>query len=100
MIFYRITSYNVCYTKLLREYARLLSEHGLLGLIFIIIAFIILPLKHFYKTRNNPFNLWLFAGFIIFSMTVMFHAAMRLAIPGVLYGASFVILFYKEKSEK
>jgi hypothetical protein len=71
------------------EYSRLLSEHGILGLIFIVIAFLGLPALFFHKLTGAVSRAF-FAAFLLVSMLTMFHAAMRLAIPGILYGFSFM----------
>ncbi|PWD98015.1 O-antigen ligase family protein [Marinilabilia rubra] len=73
------------------EYARLLSEHGILGLLYLIIAFIVLPFRqyHFIKSGSNKF---LFISFFLISVLTMFHSAMRLAMPGIVYGLSFIVI--------
>jgi len=80
------------------EYARLLSENGSLGIIVLLLCFIVLPIKHTYLMVVNGKNQLYFVAFLMYSYLTMFHAAMRLAIPGVLYGASFMIIAqYKKK---
>ncbi len=73
------------------EYSRLLSESGVLGLIYILIAFIVLPLWYFHRLFSG-WSKAFFAAFLLISMFTMFHAAMRLAMPGIVYGLSFLIL--------
>ncbi len=71
------------------EYTRFLSEHGLLGLIFMLFGMIIIPIKFFYNTRH-PVTRCFFIAFYFLSMFTMFHAAMRLALPGMVFGAAFM----------
>jgi hypothetical protein len=71
------------------EYTRLLSENGLLGVIFLFIAFIFLPVMHYFRNPSVRIR-YLFLVLLLVSMLTMFHAAMRLALPGVLYGAAFL----------
>ncbi|NPA35291.1 MAG: hypothetical protein GXO47_00410 [Chlorobi bacterium] len=74
------------------EFSRLLSENGSLGLLILLICYIFIPLRYFFTiTLFRPGQLH-FIAFLVFSYATMFHAAMRLAIPGVLYGASFMII--------
>ncbi len=80
------------------EYTRLLAENGLLGLIYMMVAFVILPMRNFFDAPNIITRYFFLAFFIIGAMT-MFHAAMRMAIPGVLIGASMVFL-YETNSKK
>ena len=83
------------------EYTRLLSENGILGLIYMLIGFLLLPLRHFYRIKKRYNGQLHFIAFIIFSFATMFHAAMRLAIPGVLFGAAFLLVLYdKSKLNK
>lgn len=71
------------------EYSRLIGEHGILGLFFIIIGMIWLPIYFFFKVPN-PETRCFFIAFFLLSLFTMFHAAMRLAMPGVLLGAAFM----------
>lgn len=78
------------------EYTRLLSENGLLGLIFLVIAFIALPVRYFFLYPSARIR-YFFLALLLVSMLTMFHAAMRLALPSILYGAAF---FSVRRSEK
>lgn len=71
------------------EYSRLLAEHGLLGLLFIGIGMIGLPVYFFFKVPY-PETRCFFIAFFLVGLLTMFHAAMRLALPGVLMGAAFM----------
>ncbi len=71
------------------EYSRLIGEHGLLGIFFILIGFIGLPIYFFFK-EPNPETRCFFIAFFLLGLFTMFHAAMRLALPGLLLGAAFM----------
>ncbi|GAO28522.1 oligosaccharide repeat unit polymerase Wzy [Geofilum rubicundum JCM 15548] len=79
------------------EFARLLSEHGILGLLFMLVGMLGLPL-YFLLTEKHPLTRCFLVAFYLLSMFTMFHAAMRLALPGVLFGAAFM-RFLPNKSE-
>ncbi len=78
------------------EYTRLLGEHGIYGLIALLII-LLSPLFYFFKV--NAENKFFIIGFIIVSLLTMFHAAMRLAMPGFVYGISFIYLAGKTTSD-
>jgi O-antigen ligase len=80
------------------EFARLLSEHGVLGLLFMLVGMIGLPL-YFFFTEKHPLSRCFFIAFYLLSMFTMFHAAMRLALPGVLFGAAFMRFLPNKKEE-
>ena len=71
------------------EYTRLLSENGVMGLVYNLLAFMILP-AFFWFTNKSTDTRFFFAAFFFLSVMIMFHAAMRLALPGVLFGLSFM----------
>jgi len=79
------------------EFTRLLSENGSLGLLFILLCYFILPIRYFFTNVLNRFGQFHFIVFIIYSYATMLHAAMRIAIPGVLYGAAFMIIVESRK---
>ncbi len=58
------------------EFSRLLADHGLLGLIYSIYFFVILPLQIFRSNDKNPHQIILFVILTIAILTT-FHAAMR-----------------------
>ena len=76
------------------EYTRLLSEHGTFGILFMLIGMIIMPIVHFFK-KDGLIARYFFIAFLIISLMTMFHAAMRLALPGILFGASFAHILPK-----
>lgn len=71
------------------EFTRFLAEHGLLGLIFMVVGMLILPIM-FFNNVKDPVTRCFFIALYLLSMFTMFHAAMRLAMPGVLFGAAFM----------
>jgi hypothetical protein len=81
------------------EFSRLLSEHGILGILFMLVGMIGLPI-YFFFAEKHPLTRCFFIAFYLLSMFTMFHAAMRLALPGVLFGAAFmrVLPIKKEKT--
>jgi O-antigen ligase len=78
------------------EYSRLLAEQGLMGLFFILVSYIILPIRHFRRYRNHQQKAW-FLIFFAISFFTMWHAAMRLAMPGVVMGFSYFLLMVPPK---
>ncbi|WP_068472680.1 O-antigen ligase family protein [Saccharicrinis aurantiacus] len=82
------------------EYTRLFAENGSLGVIYMLIAFLILPISHFFNLKVGSGNHFHFLVFLIISYTVMVHAAMRLAIPGVVYGAAFMSIYQNNRPKR
>lgn len=82
------------------ELTRLLAEHGSLGLINILIL-IFIPLRLFFKFKENPFIIIFFA----FWFLTINHSGMRIAAPAFLYALMLLKVktddepfFYKETS--
>lgn len=73
------------------EYSRLLAEQGLMGLLFILVAYLIMPIRHFFRYGNLLQRSW-FLMFFLIAFFTMFHAAMRLAMPGVVMGFAYLVL--------
>ena len=67
------------------EISRLLSEHGILGIIILLIL-IFKPLD--YRTQNK--NNIMFYAFLAFWFATINHSAMRIAAPGFIYGLSLL----------
>lgn len=84
------------------EISRLLSEHGILGLIYTIILFFI-GVRVFRRSRNINFGVILLAIFIIALFTT-FHAAMRTYVSPLLFGLSLLsvneIAYNEERREE
>jgi len=74
------------------EFSRLLAENGLLGLIIVFLCYIIVPVRFFFTITIFRAGQLHFFAFLIFSYATMFNAAMRLAMPGVLFGAAFMVI--------
>lgn len=69
------------------EVTRLIEEHGLLGLIMIVIL-IIVPLSHFF--RVDRYRRSLIIPFFIFWFLTINHSAMRIAFPGFIYALCLI----------
>lgn len=74
------------------EFGRLISEHGVAGII-IILLLIVCPLKHYFK-QNNVNTKALCALFLVISIMTAMHSALRLAMPAFFYGMSFLTVDY------
>lgn len=80
------------------EYSRMLAEHGILGLVSLLIMFLV-PLKQFFKLFHRHENQIIFVSFMALSMLTMTHAAMRLGMVGFFYGMAFLIIVQQTKSK-
>ncbi len=69
------------------EISRLISEHGIFGVLALLIL-IFVPLMQGLIHKNNIF----FYPFFLFWLLTIFHSSMRLAAPGVLYALSLIQL--------
>jgi O-antigen ligase len=67
------------------EITRMLAEHGILG----IIGLMILILTPLLSGINNKHHIYLYSFFIFWLLTIN-HAAMRIAAPGFIYGLSLL----------
>ena len=78
------------------EVSRLVSEHGIFGIIFILLVFYL-----FYKVYRSP-NHILFKGILLAFITVgwytTFHAATRTYISPLLMGLSMIYIVYDQSS--
>ncbi len=79
------------------EYSRLLSEHGIFGLISLFIMLYI-PLTFFPKIKTTQSRI-IFVIFMSYSLITIAHSAMRLALPGIIYGIAFISLYKKDSHE-
>ena len=73
------------------EFSRMLGEHGLLGLLAFVCAFIWLPVRHFRSLTHDHSRLWM-AVFYLLAMFTLAHSGMRLALPSVAYGLAFLVI--------
>jgi hypothetical protein len=69
------------------EGSRLIEEHGLIGIIILIIL-ISIPIVHFYESNN--FQRAFISAFFLFWFLTINHSAMRVAFPGFLYAMSLI----------
>jgi len=80
------------------EFSRLLAEHGLLGMICMIIL-LILPLIQFFKLLPRPDNQMIFVALMVMSLLTMTHAAMRLGMVGFFYGLAFILIVHQTQNK-
>ena len=73
------------------EIGRLLSEHGFLGIIILLI----LILKPLGFRANNRRNIFFFA-FLAFWFATINHSGMRIAAPALLYGLALLNVVYEK----
>ena len=74
------------------EISRLLSEHGLFGLTAVLIL-IFVPILFWFKFKNNFF----FLAFLAFWFLTINHSAMRIALPGFVYGLALLYIVDEKK---
>jgi len=76
------------------EFTRMLAEHGLFGLISLL-SILILSFKEY--RRRVDYNKVILGCMSLFGILTMFHSAFRIALPGYIYGLSYIILRLREK---
>lgn len=69
------------------ELTRLIEEHGLIGLVILVLLFVV-PLVHIFK--SNSFHQAVLIPFLLFWFLTINHSAMRIAFPGFIYGLSMI----------
>jgi len=74
------------------EISRLLSEHGLFGLTAVLIL-IFVPILFWFKFKNNFY----FLAFLAFWFLTINHSAMRIALPGFVYGLALLYIVDEKK---
>ncbi len=74
------------------EVSRLLSEHGLFGLLAILIL-IFVPIVFWTKFKNNYY----FLAFLAFWFATINHSAMRIALPAFVYGLALLYIVDDQK---
>jgi hypothetical protein len=74
------------------EVSRLLAEHGLLGL-FALLILIFVPMIFWTKFKNNYY----FLAFLAFWFLTINHSAMRIALPGFVYGLALLYIVDEKK---
>jgi O-antigen ligase len=75
------------------EVTRLIEEHGVIGLIILLLLFIV-PLSHLFRVNNMRRSL-LVAFFLFWFLTIN-HSAMRIAFPGFVYGLALIDILSDE----
>ncbi len=79
------------------EVSRLLSEHGMIGLI-VLILLLLIPANHI---LNQPYLARAFlSAFLIFWFLTINHSAMRVAFPAFIYGMSVMIITFNTEEEE
>ena len=76
------------------EFTRMLAEHGLFGLISLC-SILILSYQEYRKRID--YNKVMLGCMSLFGILTMFHSAFRIALPGFIYGLSYVILDLQKK---
>ena len=76
------------------EFTRMLSEHGLFGLMSLC-SILILSFKEYRKRID--YNKVILGCMSIFGILTMFHSAFRIALPGYIYGLAYVVLVLRKK---
>ncbi|MGY5850372.1 O-antigen ligase family protein [Salegentibacter sp. F14] len=74
------------------EISRLLSEHGLLGLVALFILLLV-PVIFWTKFKNNYY----FLAFLAFWFLTINHSAMRIALPAFVYGLALLYIVDDKK---
>jgi len=74
------------------EISRLLSEHGILGIVAILIL-IFVPIVFWTKFKNNYY----FLAFVAFWFMTINHSAMRIALPAFIYGLALLYIVDEKK---
>jgi O-antigen ligase len=77
------------------EVSRMLAEHGLLGVLALLILLLI-PLGFLLSKNRNLFMI----PFVVFWFLTINHSAMRVALPGFIYGFALLSITYASKSKK
>jgi O-antigen ligase len=76
------------------EVSRMISEHGLFGILALLILFLV-PLYLLLKRKRNLF----LVPFIAFWFLTINHSAMRVALPGFLYSLGLLQITYQRKKK-
>ena len=76
------------------EITRLIEEHGLIGVIILLIL-IFVPLVHFYNSTN--YQRAFLCSFFVFWFLTINHSAMRIVFPSFIYGLSLIQIKKDEK---
>ncbi|SFN33348.1 O-antigen ligase family protein [Salegentibacter flavus] len=74
------------------EISRMLSEHGLLGMVALFIL-LLMPIIFWTKFKNNYY----FLAFLAFWFLTINHSAMRIALPAFVYGLALLYIVDEKK---
>ena len=74
------------------ELSRMLSEHGMLGVVMLLILMFV-PLIYRVNNRRNYF----FYAFLVFWLATINHSAMRIAAPGFIYALALLNVTYEKR---
>ena len=80
------------------ELSRLPAEHGILGLLALLIL-LFYPVFTFFRIGNLQSRFFL-ALFIAYGVLTMSHNAIRLAMPSFIYGLGYVMIYLESKIRK
>ena len=76
------------------EVSRLLGEHGLIGILILLMLFFI-PIFNAWK--QPPYAKAFLGAFFIFWFLTINHSAMRVSFPGFIYGLSLITITLKKE---
>ncbi|NLP58148.1 O-antigen ligase family protein [Lutibacter sp. B1] len=92
--FYRLEEYSIEAASH-NELSRLLGEHGMIGIIILVIL-IVIPIKNILSQSFLARSF--LSAFLIFWFLTINHSAMRIAFPGFIYGLSLIIINFNEEN--
>jgi len=79
------------------EFSRLMAEHGLFGIIYIIVVAILT--RKAYKQNRNPVIKSILFGFSMLALYTTFHAASRTFISPLLFGLAMILIEFPKKKK-
>lgn len=79
------------------EFTRMIGEHGLFGILAILIVFIWLPYQHFRQLKNDETRQWMLTMLTLAVFTLA-HSGMRMALPSVAFGLAFLLILKDQKA--
>lgn len=80
------------------EYSRMMAEHGVLGILAIIMI-LLMPIQYFFTILNRPDMQMIFIPFMTIALLTMTHAAMRLGMVGFFYGLAYIYILKKSHDD-
>lgn len=80
------------------EFSRILADHGILGLVALIIM-LFFPIFIFFNLKDIK-SKFLLSAFVALSLLTMSHNAMRLAVPGFFYGFGFMLVYVNNITQR